>query len=78
MWLRSGVAMAVAQANSCSSDSTPGLGTSIHRACSPRKKKNKKMLLWPFLEDTIDHRCTGSKKKDIPSVFDGSRVLSLS
>ena len=40
MRLRSGVA--VAQAGSCSSDSTSSLGTSMCRRCSPRKQKSKK------------------------------------
>ena len=35
--LRSGVAVAVA--GSCSSDSTPSPGTSVHPWCSPTKKK---------------------------------------
>ena len=38
MQLRSGVAMAVGWAGSCSSDSTPSLGTST---CGPKKKKKK-------------------------------------
>ena len=42
MWLGSGLVMAVAQAGSCSSDSTPNLGTSVCHRCSP-KKKNKKL-----------------------------------
>ena len=35
-------AVAMAVASHCSSDSTPSLGTSIYRRCSP-KKKNKKV-----------------------------------
>ena len=35
------VAVPVAQASSCSSDSTPSLGISICRGCSPKKTKNK-------------------------------------
>ena len=42
MLLRSGVAMAVVQAGSNSSDSTPSLGTSICLECSLKKKKEKK------------------------------------
>ena len=34
--LRSGIALAVAQAGSCSSDSTPSLGTYICCRCSPK------------------------------------------
>ena len=37
MWLGSGIAVAVAQASSCSSEWTPGLGTSICHGCSPEK-----------------------------------------
>ena len=40
--LRSGVAVAVAQASSYSSDSTPSLGTSICHKCGPKKKKERK------------------------------------
>ena len=42
MWLRSGIAVAVVQASSCSSDLTPSLGTSLYCRCSPKKKKEKK------------------------------------
>ena len=40
------VAVAVAEAGSCSSDSIPNLGTSICRKCGPKKKSkhNKKKL----------------------------------
>ena len=41
-WLRSGVAVAVAVAGSCSSDSTPSLGTSMCLRGGPKKKKKKK------------------------------------
>ena len=37
--LGSRVAVALAQAGSCSSDSTPSLGTSTCLGCSPRKDK---------------------------------------
>ena len=39
--LKFGVAVAVAQAGSCSSDSTPSLGTSTCYTCCPKKKKIK-------------------------------------
>ena len=42
MWLRSGVAVAVASAGSCCSNQTPSLGTSICHGCGPTKKKKKK------------------------------------
>ena len=44
MWLRGSVAVAVAQAGSCSSDLTPSLGTFIYRRCSPKKQKNIYLL----------------------------------
>ena len=44
MWLGSGVAVAVVQASSCSSNLTPSLGTSICHGCSP-KKENKKIKI---------------------------------
>ena len=43
MQLGSSVAVAVAQAGSCSCDSTPSLGTSICCECGPKKKKTKKL-----------------------------------
>ena len=39
---RFGIAVAVAQAGSCSSDSIPNLGTAICHRCSPKKQKLKK------------------------------------
>ena len=42
MWFGSGIAVAVAVAGSCSSDSTLGLRTSICRTCGPKKRKKKK------------------------------------
>ena len=42
MQLGSGVAVAVAQAGSCSSHSTPSSGTSICRRCSLKKERKKK------------------------------------
>ena len=41
-WLGSGVAVAVAQASSCSSDLTPSLGNSMCHGCGPKKQKKKK------------------------------------
>ena len=40
--LRSGVAVAVVSAGSCSSDWTPSLGTSICCTCGPKKQKINK------------------------------------
>ena len=50
-WLRSGIAVAVVQAGSCSFNSTPSLGTSICHRCGPKKmtKKKKKNLSLPLL-----------------------------
>ena len=48
IWLGSGVAVAVVQANSCSLDKMPILGTSICCRCGPKKPKKtkqKKLLL---------------------------------
>ena len=42
MRLRSGVAVAVVQASSCSLDWTPSLGSSICRGCGPKRTKDKK------------------------------------
>ena len=39
--MRLGSSVAVVQAGSCSSDSTPSLGTSICCGCGPEKKKKK-------------------------------------
>ena len=44
MWLKSGVAVAVVWAGSCSSDSNPRLGTSIRRGCGPKEKKNQSRI----------------------------------
>ena len=41
-WLRSHVVVAVAQASSYSSDSTPSLETSIGLQCGPKKKKGER------------------------------------
>ena len=37
MWLGSRIAVAVVEAVSCSSNSTPSLGTSIGHRCGPKK-----------------------------------------
>ena len=41
-WLRSGIAVAVAQAGSCNSNLAPSLGISIWCRCGPKKQKKKK------------------------------------
>ena len=43
--LRSGIAVAVAEASSYSSNWTPSLATSIYHRCSPEKKKKRQILL---------------------------------
>ena len=45
--LRSGVAVAVVQAGSCSSHQTSNLGTSVCHKCSPKKTKQKTELFPP-------------------------------
>ena len=47
-WLRSGVAMALVEISSCSSNWTPTLGTSICQGCSPLKKKKKATCFKPL------------------------------
>ena len=42
MWLGFGLALAVVQAGSCSSISTPHLGTSVCCRCSPKKTKKER------------------------------------
>ena len=54
MQLGSGIVVAVAVAGSCSSDSTPRLGTSICCGCSPKKPKEKKKHI-SALEEEISH-----------------------
>ena len=43
--LRSGIAVAVMQAGSCSYNETPSLGASICLRCGPEKKKKKVSIL---------------------------------
>ena len=42
MWIRSSAAVAEAQAGRCSSDLTPGLGTSYAEGADLKRKKKKK------------------------------------
>ena len=46
MWLRSGVAVAVAQVHSCNSNWTPSPGTSICCRCGYLKKKKERERAW--------------------------------
>ena len=53
MWLGHGIEVAVAVVGSCSSDSTPNLGTSICCGCGPKKihkkeKENNRKILYLF------------------------------
>ena len=65
-WLRSlvAVAVAVAVAGSCSSDSTPSLGTSICHKSSPRnrkktkKKKKKKSMALSSYRGSVETNLT--------------------
>ena len=62
-WLRSGITVAVVQAGSYSSDSTPSLGTSICHGCGPKKERKEKFHHWKILLlKAIRPRVRGSKK----------------
>ena len=50
-WLRSCIAVGLAQASSYSSNSTPSLGTSISHSCGPKKTKKKKI-------EVYGHKCS--------------------
>ena len=58
MRLGSCVALAVAQASSCSSDSTPSLGTSICRRWSPKKTPKRVCVYYIY----INYRCNITAK----------------
>ena len=47
---RSGVAVAVAQAGSCSSNSSPSQGTSIRRGCGHKKTKRREGKIQNYKE----------------------------
>ena len=47
MWLGSPAAVAMAEASSCSSDSTPSLGTSMCQRCGSKKTK-KRIAMYNF------------------------------
>ena len=51
MWLGSGVAVAVTEDGSCSSNSTPSLGTSICHGCIPPYPRQKKRFLTDKLKE---------------------------
>ena len=54
------VAVAVVEARSCSSDSTPSLRTSICHRCSSKKEKKKKKKAAPMDHQTLS--LTGSAR----------------
>ena len=57
MWLRSSVAMAMAQAFTCSSDSTPSQGTSTgYRSSHKKAKKKKKRQITGVLRCSLEER----------------------
>ena len=66
MWLGSGVAVAEVLADSYSSDSTPSLGTSICRECSPKKTKDK----------NNDNNKKNPRKYQILNGFEGSHLVT--
>ena len=69
MRLRSYVAVAVAQASSCSSDLTPSLGTYICCGCGPKKKKKKinlkKESMFPIVENPGDVKWSAGFQKNL-------------
>ena len=59
-WLRSGVAVAVVEVVSCSSDSIPSLGTSVcYRSGRPPQKNAMQCLLKKSSATNLDHPTTG-------------------
>ena len=54
--LRSDVAVAVAEAGSCSSSWTPSLGTSRCRGCGPRKRKENISYSNAFAQEQLHHQ----------------------
>ena len=59
MWLRPPVAVAVAQAGSCNSNSTPSLGTSICCMCGLQMQTYKK----PAITNTLNKKYTSLQGK---------------
>ena len=63
MQLGSHIAVAVVETSSCSSDSTPSLGTSICSRCGPKKQKKKKkkkfqcVIRPPGQTSVLEHGC---------------------
>ena len=63
MWLRSGVAVTLAKASSCSSDSIPSLGTSICHRCGPKKRPKMKIKI-------KRSSCCGSAETNLTSIHE--------
>ena len=87
MWLRSGIAVAVVQAGSYSSDLTPSLGTSLCLGCGPKKQKIKikneikyppVTLLQPFRSPTQKHPWISMySSRDILHIYKQIRLYTL-
>ena len=67
----SGIAVAVAQASSCSSDSTSSLETSICRRCGPKKTKDQKK------KKLISHVATRGHPSFLQGVSSSKEVVSV-
>lgn len=79
MRLGSGIAVAVAVAGSCSSDSTPSLETSIcHRCNSPKKTKTKTKTLQKAGKNVKDkNRNKGNKQNTAANMVDTNPTISI-
>ena len=79
MRLASLVAVAVVQADSCSSDSTPSPGTSICYRCSPKKKNRKRNFFPPplffFCKRKYPHEKDGRKSEEGNHAIDHLREM---
>ena len=78
VWLRSGIAVAVVQAGSCSLDSTSRLRTSICHGCGPKKqKKETKEKKTPYLLLNVSPSVHGLSLliTSPPSIWRGSCTL---
>jgi len=76
MWLRSGVAVAVTEAGSCSSDLTPSLGTSICCRCGSKKeKKKKKVKLYCLRKLVVSKELAQNAGWHLP--FEGGALILL-
>ena len=77
-WLGSGVAVAVVQAGSCSSDSTPGLGMSICCRCVPLKKQKNEHSRIPEEPHLTTPKHTPGRCKEIMECSEKEGTLGLS